>query len=129
LYARDLEAFTAAQVLAHNHVIAAHHVGASLGKLSAVTLIGAPWKLLPLGTNQPGKLIFVGLVAVGTVQGVSFLGFFLVKEIAFVHINKYLITAGQAAPKTEAREDVSMMRFSDRPTRFCVIAVKHHAKW
>ena len=39
LYAGDLEAFAAADVLAHHHVIAAQHVGLRLGKLCAIPFV------------------------------------------------------------------------------------------
>ena|SRR5579864_3051046 len=78
LHACHFKALAAAQVLAHDEIVAAHHVRAGLGEFRAIAFVSARWKLPFLGPNQPGELIFIGLLAVRTMKGVGFLGFFLV---------------------------------------------------
>src|SRR5215470_19722560 len=75
----------ATQVLAHNQIVAADHVGAGLGKFGAIALIGAWRKLSFLGAYQPGQFVFIGLLTMRAVQGVRLPGFFLVKKIALIH--------------------------------------------
>lgn len=49
----NFKALAAAYVLAHDHVVATHHVRLRLGKLGAVALVGASRELLLLGPHQP----------------------------------------------------------------------------
>ena len=52
LNASNLKAFTATQVLAHDHIVATDHVRLRLGELGAVALVGASGELLLLGPHQ-----------------------------------------------------------------------------
>ena len=85
LNSRHLKPFAAADVLAHHHIFAAHHVGLGLGELGAVALVGPRRKRFFLGTHQPGQLILVDLPAMRAVQGMGLFGFLLVKKITLVH--------------------------------------------
>ena len=53
LDASHLKALAAADVLAHDHIVAADHVRLRLGELCAVALVGTSGELLLLGPHQP----------------------------------------------------------------------------
>src|ERR1700675_4572169 len=93
LDAGDFDALAAADVLAHDQVVAADHVGAGLGEFGAVALVGAAGQLLLLGAHQPGQLILRRLAAGRAVQRGRLLFFLLVEKLAFVH--------GKAVPSSQ----------------------------
>ena len=47
-----LKALAAADVFAHDHVVAADHIGLRFGELGAVPLVGAVGELFLLGAHQ-----------------------------------------------------------------------------
>ena len=49
----NFKALAAADVLAHDHVVAADHIRLRFGKLGAITLVSAAGELLLLGPHQP----------------------------------------------------------------------------
>src|SRR5580704_7377990 len=86
LHAGNLEAFAAAHVLAHHHVVSAQHVRTGFSEAGAITLVGPSWQLPLLGANQPSDFVLRRLVAVGAVEGCRFLIGFLVEKIALFHV-------------------------------------------
>src|SRR5437868_1299983 len=88
------KAFAAADVFAHDHVVAADHIRLRLGELGAVALVSTAGKLLLLGAHQPCELILTGLAAVGTGKRVGFPGFLFVEKIALVHLTLLSTTEG-----------------------------------
>ena len=94
LNAGDFKAFAAAHVLAHDHVIAADHIGLGFGELGAVALVGAAGKLALFGAHQPGEFVVTGLAAMRAGEGVGFPGFLFVEKIALVHFILLSTTEG-----------------------------------
>lgn len=82
---RDLKTFAAANVLASDHVIAAHHVRLRFGKTGTVSLVGVPWKGILLATYDPRQLVIAGLPAVGASECMGPLLYGFIKEIALFH--------------------------------------------
>lgn len=91
---RHLKALAAANVLAHDHVVATDHIRLRFGKLGTITLVGAAGELLLLGPHQPCKFVFTRLTAVWAGKRVGFLGFFFVEKIALVHLTLLSTTEG-----------------------------------
>jgi hypothetical protein len=81
----DLNALAAAHVLAHHQVIFADHIGARLGELSAIAVVGAGRELSLLRSDQPVELVLGGLAAMWTIQRRRLLLFFLVVKVALFH--------------------------------------------
>src|SRR5215813_2565052 len=102
LNTRNFKTLAAAQVLAHNQIVATDHVGAGLGKFGAIALIGAWRKLSFLGAYQPGKFVLIGLLTMGAVQGVRLPGFFLVKKIALIHNTLFNHEGHEGSQRTSA---------------------------
>src|SRR2546430_7244806 len=61
-----LEALTATDIFAGDHVILTHHVGARLSELGAVALVRAWRQLTFVRAHQPRQLVISGLPAVRT---------------------------------------------------------------
>ena len=89
LHAGDFKTFAATKVLAHDQVVAPHHVRAGLGELGAVAFVGAGRETLLFCAHQPLDFVFRGLVAMRTRKRVGLFGFFFVEEISFVHLTLY----------------------------------------
>jgi hypothetical protein len=85
LHTCDFKALAAAQVLAHDQIVAPHHVRACFGEFGAVAFVSPGRELSLFGAHQPCQLVFIGLLAVRAVQRVGLPGFFLIEEIALVH--------------------------------------------
>jgi len=85
LHTGNFKAFAAPQVLAHQHVVFPHHVGAELGKSGTITLVSAGWQLGFLRSYQPHQFIFLRLVTMGTIERSRLLLSTLVEEISFFH--------------------------------------------
>ena len=81
----DLEAFAAADVAAGDHVVAADHVGLSLGESGAVAFVGTAWQLRPFAPDHPIDDVVAGLAAVRADKGVGLLLIGFGKKIAFFH--------------------------------------------
>ena len=83
--ARDLEAFAAADVLAHELIVDADHVIARLLKACAVVLVHLPGRVLFLGPLHPPDVVVVPLAAerAGEIGLFDLLAF--VEYVSFVH--------------------------------------------
>ena len=81
----DFEALAAADVAAGQEIVAADHVGLGLGESGAIAVVGVAGQLGALAADDPVDLVFAGLAAVRTGQGVSlgFVGFG--EKFAFFH--------------------------------------------
>src|SRR6266571_4542608 len=88
------KSLAAADVFAHDHVVAADHIRLGFGELGAVAFVGTAEKLLLLGAHQPCELILTSLAAVGTGKRVGFPGFLFVEKIALVHLILLSTTEG-----------------------------------
>src|SRR5450432_512030 len=85
LHAGNLEAFAAAHVLAHHHVVFAQHVRLGFGEAGAVALVGAARYLLLLGADYPGHLVLRRFFTTGAVEGRWLLFLAFVEKLAFFH--------------------------------------------
>jgi hypothetical protein len=94
LHARDFEAFAAAHVFTHHHVVSAQHVGTGLGEAGAIALVRASRELAFLGAHQPANFIFSRLMAVRTVESCRLLVRAFVKKFAFFHARILHLSAG-----------------------------------
>src|SRR6185312_12693526 len=84
LYPYDLKALAATNVLAADNVVLPHHVGFGFGEAGKVLLVGVSGRLLLFVPDEPGELIFAGLVAVRADQGVGPHLRSFVKKVAFL---------------------------------------------
>jgi len=81
----DVETLAAAEVLAHQDVVFAQHVGAGFGKAGAVTVIGAGRQAAFLGTDDPVDLVFRRLVEKKAIETDRLLVGTLVEKFALFH--------------------------------------------
>lgn len=93
------KALAAADVFAHDHVVAADHIGLGLGEFGAVALVGAAGELLLLGAHQPCELILASLTAVRARKRMGLPGFLFVEKIALVHL--ILLSTTEGTESTE----------------------------
>ena len=81
----DVEALTAANVLAGENVVGADHVALRFGEAGAVALVGVSPELGFFATDEPSDLILPGLAAVRAGHGVGSLFGSLVEKVTFFH--------------------------------------------
>lgn len=81
----DLEGLAAADVGAGKLVVAAHHIRLRLGEPGTIALVSVARQLRFFAANDPGDLIFPGLPAFGTGQGVGAHLSGLVEKLPFFH--------------------------------------------
>jgi hypothetical protein len=85
LDAGDVETFAAANILATDHIVAAHHVALSLGKARAIALVGSAGELTLFSSNNPAEFVFCLLAAVRAGHGVGPLLRTLIEKVPFFH--------------------------------------------
>src|SRR5437763_1325951 len=90
LEVRDVEAATAAHVLADEHIVHAHHVVAGLRELRLLLFVHAARRLMLPRAPQPAHLVVAALSAVRASVGGALRLRFLVEEISLVH-NRYRV--------------------------------------
>jgi hypothetical protein len=82
----DFEAFAAADIFAGDHVVSADHVGLGFGEAGAVAFVGVARQAVLFAADEPAKLVFGGLSAVGAAERVVTLLWPLVEKIPFFHV-------------------------------------------
>jgi hypothetical protein len=108
---RDIEALTAAHILAHHQVIFAQHVGTGFGETSPVALIGARWQLALLGAHDPGNFILRGLMAMRTVERCWFFLRALVEKLTFFHSVALAVRRRPPASSGDRPANIDYYRF------------------
>jgi hypothetical protein len=85
LHARNLEAFAAAQILAHHDVVFAQHVRTGFGKAGTVALVRPAGQLPLFGPDDPSHFVLRRLLTAGAVEVRWLLFLAFVKKLAFFH--------------------------------------------
>src|SRR5271155_3891947 len=66
LHACNLESLAATHILAHHHVVSAHHIRLRLGEFRAIAIVRPGRQTLLLHAHQPLNLVLGRLMAMGT---------------------------------------------------------------
>jgi len=83
---RNLEALSAAEVLAHHLVVYQDHIAEGLGKAGSVALVGAGGQEIEFLTHQPAQFVCFGRPAKRAVQRRRFRRFGFAVELPLFHI-------------------------------------------
>src|SRR3970040_60339 len=98
----QLDSLAAADILAHDEIFGADHVGTRFGELRPILIIGVRRKLVLLGPYQPANLVIGFLPAVGANE----MGWFSLRvlgvEIPLLH--RWLLSAPRPQPWLARRQ-------------------------
>jgi hypothetical protein len=81
----NVEALSAAGILALNEIVSPQHVVPCFGKSRAISFVRVTWKLVPFCAHQPPNLICVCLMTMQAGQGGRFQSLVFIEEFALIH--------------------------------------------
>jgi hypothetical protein len=88
----NVEALSAAGILALNEIVSPQHIVPCFGKSRAISFVRVTWKLVPFCAHQPPNLVSVCLTTIQAGEGGRFQGLIFIKKITLIHT--LLILAG-----------------------------------